>query len=100
MYYQAGTPDKMPTLIKMIFAMPRYTIRAMYIVHAAHVITFYNGIGTELSALAFFIALSDVEVCTGMLLTTSCALILIDSSFSTFSASPCRARLSACTITS
>ena len=57
MYYQAGTAEAMPTWIKVIFAMPRYTIRAMYTVHAAHVITFYNGIGTELSALAFFIAL-------------------------------------------
>ena len=56
-HYQAGTPDKMPIYIKLIFSMPRYTIRSMYTVHSIYIITYYNTLGTELSLMAFFIAL-------------------------------------------
>ena len=55
--YQAGTAAKMPCWVKVLFSLPRYTIRAMYTVHAVHVLAFWNGIGTDLSVMAFFIAL-------------------------------------------
>ena len=52
-----GAADKMPLLLKIIFSMPRYTIRAMYSVHSLFVVVYYNGLGAELSQMAFFIAL-------------------------------------------
>ena len=57
MYYQAGTPALMPTWLKLVFSMPRYVIRAMPTVHAVYVSAYYNGLGAELSLMAFFIAL-------------------------------------------
>ena len=46
----------MLTWLKLVFSMPRYG-SAMPTVHAVYVSAYYNGLGAELSLMAFFIAL-------------------------------------------
>jgi Na+/melibiose symporter-like transporter len=54
--YQAGRADKMPCWLKILFSMPRYVIRSVYTFFSVYIVSYYIGLGAELSHIAFFIA--------------------------------------------
>ena len=57
---------KLPLWIKTTFAVPRFTIRASYIIQSAYVVFFYETIGAKLTYIAAYVAIArSFDVITG-----------------------------------
>jgi Na+/melibiose symporter-like transporter len=53
---QTDENGKLPLHVKLIYGMPRFTIRASYIIISVYANLFYINLGAKLSTMAFFIA--------------------------------------------